>query len=146
MPVALLLLALLAAASPARAQSGDAIQKHLLVQNPRCSLFAYQELHRGPVAGLPDPVVIAAFTIEGCVGNDYRRTVGVFHLQNGRIASFRTPTIEGPSPDDKGAFTLQGDRITIRSLAYGPNDPRCCPSLQRTAIYRLTPGAVTAVR
>ncbi len=141
-----LALALLALATPAHAQTADAIQKHILAQNPRCSLFAYNEHHRGPVPGLPDPVVIAAYTIEGCVGNDYRRTIGVFHLQNGRIATFRTPPIDGPSPTEKGAFALQGDRIIIRSPAYAPDDPRCCPSLQRTATYRLTPGAVTAVR
>lgn len=35
-------------------------------------------------------------------------------------------------------MSIQGDEITATMARYAPDDPRCCPSLETTATYRLT--------
>ncbi|HQN19641.1 MAG TPA: LppP/LprE family lipoprotein, partial [Syntrophobacteraceae bacterium] len=35
-------------------------------------------------------------------------------------------------------MSIQGDEITVTGATYAPDDPRCCPSLETTATYRLT--------
>jgi len=35
-------------------------------------------------------------------------------------------------------MSIQGNEITVTGATYAPDDPRCCPSLETTATYRLT--------
>lgn len=130
-------------------QSSAAIQKYLGQQNKGCSLYAYQESFRGAITGVDQPVTIASYTLEGCGGgNDYARTVGVFYEAGGQIWQYKppSPAISGPDVDDRGGVTVHGDQITVRYSDYGPSDPRCCPSLKRTARYRLSNGGIVPVR
>lgn len=139
----------IAAVTGAHAQSAAAIQKYLTAQSKGCSLYAYQENFRGALQGAGRPVVIAAYTLESCGGgNNYMRTVGVFYEADGKVQQFKPPAspIAGPDVDDREGVTVQGDRITVRSSAYAPSDPRCCPSLKKTTVYILVNGAIVLAR
>jgi hypothetical protein len=135
-------------ATQAQTATATAIQQYLTEQFHGCSLYAYQENFRGPLPGADRPVAIASYTIKSCGGgNNYARTVGVFYAVNGKVQQFKAATpIDGPDVDDPSGVTVQGDRITVRSSAYAPDDPRCCPSLKRTASYRLMNGAIVLAR
>jgi hypothetical protein len=138
-----------AAVTSAHAQPAAAIQKYLAAQSKNCSLYSYQENFRGTLPGADRPVVIAAYTLESCGGgNDYMRTVGVFYEADGKVHQFNPPAtpIAGPDVDDRDGVTVRGDRIVIRSSAYAPNDPRCCPSLKKTTAYKLVNAAIVPAR
>lgn len=131
----------------AHAQTPAAIQRYLADQHKGCSIYGYYEYFRGMAAGIPEPVTIASYTIELCGGgNNFARTVGVFYESNGKVRQFKSPPINGPDLGDPSGVTVRGDQFTVRSLAYGPNDARCCPSIKQTATYRLMNGTVVAVR
>jgi hypothetical protein len=133
----------------ARAQSAADIQRDLNRRSPGCSLYAYQEYFRGQIPGMKPPVTIAAYTLEGCGGgNNYARTVGAFYEAHGEVQQFTPPTPPVPGPDvgDRDAVTVRGNRITVRYKDYAANDPRCCPSLKRSARYILRHGAIVAAR
>ena len=73
--------------------------------------------------------------------------MGVFFAANGKVQQFKAASpIDGPDVDDRSGVTVQGELITVRSSAYAPDDPRCCPSLKRTASYRLVNGAIVPAR
>jgi len=130
-------------------QSSVAIQKHLAQQNKGCSLYAYQESFHGAIPGADQPVTIASYTLEGCGGgNDYARTVVVFYETGGQVRQYKPPSpgISGPDVDDRNGVVVSGDQITVRYSDYGPGDARCCPTLKRTARYRLTNGGIVPVR
>ncbi|MBN9562614.1 MAG: hypothetical protein J0H14_18085 [Alphaproteobacteria bacterium] len=126
------------------AQTAAEIQKYLAQQSKECSLYAYQENFRGMIPGMPQAITVASYTIESCNGgNNAFRTVGVFYEENGKVRQFMGPRhpISGPV-----SVTIHGDRLTVHSLEYGPNDARCCPTVRHIANYRLANGAITATR
>jgi hypothetical protein len=131
------------------AQSADAIQKFLAQQAKGCSLYGYREYFRGTMPGANQPIGIASYTIEGCNGgNGYARTIGVFYEAGGKIRQMKRPSapIVGPDVDDPTGVTVQGDQITIQYSAYAPDDARCCPSLKKTAHYKLANDAIVPTR
>ena len=130
-------------------QSSATIQTYLSEANKNCSLYAYQENFRGRIPGADHPITIASYTVESCGGsNQAERTVGVFYEADGRVKQYKPPDppIPGPDVDDRNGVTVRGTQITVRYSDYGPDDPRCCPSLKRTANYRLTNGGIVPVR
>lgn len=136
-------MALLAAAG-AQAQSADAIRAHIAQANPGCDIYRPEETYRGPLPGAPGPVVVMVYTLEGCGGgNNWGRVFGVFAEQKGRIIEFRQPNPPGFMVD---AANVTHGMIEVNGLAYGPRDPRCCPSQRRRERFRVADGAVVPAR
>jgi hypothetical protein len=129
----------------AEAQSAEAIQRFLAQQATGCSLYGYREYFHGTMPGADQPVTIASYTFEGCGGgNDYARTVGVFYEAGGQVRQMKRPStaVDGPDVNDASGVVVQGNKITVRYSAYAPDDARCCPSLKKTARYKLANGAI----
>jgi hypothetical protein len=117
--------------------------------NQDCSIQGYEEFFRGAIPGFSQPVIIAAYTIEGCGGgNNWGRAVSVFYSAGGSVREFKQPSpgVRGPDIGDKHGVTVSGDRLTVRYSDYGPNDAHCCPSLHKTATFRLVNGAIIPSR
>ena len=133
----------------ARAQSADAIQKYLAARAPECSIYGYEEYFRGSIPGMSQSVTVAAYTVEGCGGgNNWARFVSAFYSPDGSVREFGHSAAGIPGPDigDRRGVTVRGDRMTVRYSDYAPQDPRCCPSLHKTAAYRLVNGAIVPGR
>lgn len=89
-------------------------------------------------------MVIAAYTVEGCGrGNYYERFFGVFYDENGTVQQYKKPpgTLNGVE-----RVTVAGGRITVHMKQLGPNDPRCCPTVSRQAVFELRDGAIVPVK
>lgn len=134
----------LLSATGARAQSADAIRAHIARANPGCDIYRPEETYRGPLPGAPGPVVVVVYTLEGCGGgNDWNRVFGVFYGQDGRVTEVPQPH---PPSFMVDAATVTHGAIEVNGLAYGPRDPRCCPSQRRRERFRLVDGAMAPAR
>jgi LppP/LprE lipoprotein len=137
--------AICAVPAAAHAQSAEAIQKYLTAHARGCTLYGYREYYRGKIPGIDQTVAIAAYTLESCGGgNNYARTVDVFYGTDAAVRQMRQPMqgVPGPDADDPNGVTLVGDTMTVRYSDYAEADPRCCPSLKRSARFRITNAGV----
>jgi hypothetical protein len=139
---AALLIATLAA-TPAAAQSQAALRAHIAATNRGCTVNGPQVVHRGPLPGAAEPVVVATYGLESCGGgNDWLSTFGVFAQQGGRFVSL---PIRNPPRWVVDGVRVDGGVLVVRGLDYGPDDGRCCPSIRREARFRLSGGTVVPV-
>lgn len=138
-----ILAATLLGASPAPAQSLDAITRHLAEMHRGCDIYNPRVSYHGALAGAPAPVVIVAYTYEGCVGNDWATAFGVFFEEDGRLASYR---IASAPPWVVERIRVRRGVIEVTGLDYAPGDPRCCPTQRRSARYVLRGDTIIPAR
>jgi hypothetical protein len=148
MPVRATLLSGLAAAclsaAPALAQTESAIRAQIAAANRGCDVNGPQIVHRGALPGAPGPVAVATYGLEGCGGgNNWSSTFGVFAEQGGRVVAYR---VASPPRWPVDGVRVEGGMLVVSGLDYGPNDPRCCPSIRRQARYTLSGGSVVPAR
>lgn len=94
----------------------------------------------GNLAGIEGPVVIAAYTLEGCGGgNNWGQQMVVLQAQQG--VTRKLAGIGGPSFE---ALKVVDGRLVAVASGYGPNDPRCCPTLKGPVTYVLRGDALVA--
>ena len=140
------LLAALAAALPfpsALAQPMDAILRHLRQAHPGCDIHNPRQTYRGHLEGSAAPVVFVAYTFEGCHGNDWRAVFGLFREEHGRVLALAVTSLpRWPVHDVRVANGV----IRATGLDYGPNDPRCCPTIRRGMTYVVRNDAVVPAR
>jgi len=87
----------------------------------------------GTLAGIEGPVVIAAYTLQSCGGgNDWGQQMVVLQAQQG--VTRKLAGIGGPSFE---ALKVVDGRLVAIASDYGPNDPRCCPTLKGPVTYAL---------
>ena len=85
------------------------------------------------LSGAAALVVVLVYTLEGCGGgNNGARLFGVFAENGARIIAYR---VERPPAWSVDTARVIAGRIEVAGLAYGPNDPRCCPTLRRSSRY-----------
>lgn len=131
--------------APAGAQPLEAIVRQIQLQHRGCVIQNPREAFRGPVEGLATPIVIVTYTYEGCDGsNSWRATFGIFHEdRSGRLVGLRI------TPEPRFVVRtarVENGRIEVSGLDYGPGDPRCCPSIRRTAAYAVRGNAAVLSR
>lgn len=74
-------------------------------------------------------VTIVSMGAEGCGGgNNWNTTVQAFY-EDGKTDMIHVPAVE--------TITGKDDVITLQSLEYGEDDPRCCPSQVVKTSYRI---------
>jgi len=143
-----LILAALALAGPARAQTTEAIQEALIREAARldCRLTSFRVAARGRLEGEALPVAVVIFGLAGCGGSDLRiSTLGVF-AQAGP-ATLRLPGPRHPAalPRAVRSAALVEGRIEVAGLDLAPGDLPCCPTSPRTAWIAPINGELAAV-
>ena len=86
--------------------------------------------------GVPETIVL--YTIEGQRGsNNYIQYLAVFERRNGRLAPLAHAAVGGKLRRSVELSGINGKKITLATLSYGPRDAACCPSIKGTAWYTL---------
>jgi hypothetical protein len=137
------LLALLLGAAPAWAQDDAALERFLTdVAHRGCTLGDFTAVHRGALAGIDGPVVVATYGIEACGGgNNSAQLLGVFRRAGGTIDLIRPPW---PEPVSIDTARVEGGRVIAEGMRWARDDPRCCPSQPVTLAFRLRDGVLVA--
>jgi hypothetical protein len=79
------------------------------------------------------------YNVIGCGGGTHTESeVAVF--RHGPAGWVHAAGLAMPEDVTVDSVAIRGGRLLVATLAYGANDPRCCPSLKRTLKYRLADG------
>jgi len=86
--------------------------------------------------GTAETVVL--YTIEGQGGsNNYIQYLAVFARINGNLSPVTYTIVGGKSRRSIELTSVENNMINLDTLAYGPKDPSCCPSVKRKVHYAL---------
>jgi hypothetical protein len=86
--------------------------------------------------GSPETVVL--YTIEGQGGsNNYIQYVAVFARHNGKLEPVAYTSVGGKSRRSVELAGVEDNSIRLETMAYGPKDAACCPSVKGETRYVL---------
>ena len=130
----------LSATARATLPRDEAVQALLRSSNPTCAIVGYHSIFSGPVGAEKLNVIVSQYGVESCGGgNNSAASFGVFTEHGGAV---RQLSVDPMPTGQIQSVSVSHGRITVLSLSYGPNDPRCCPSIRRKNSYIIHEGNV----
>jgi hypothetical protein len=85
----------------------------------------------GTVTGVEGNAIVATYALQGCGGgNNWGSTLVVLSAQSGKVEMVADTT--GPGFDE---IKISNGQVLAKVTDYGPNDPRCCPSVSKPMIF-----------
>ena len=130
----LAVVALPALSGAASAQTLDTVARQVRLQHRGCVIHDLREVYRGPVEGMQGPIVVVSYIFDSCDGSPaWRGTFGVFHEdRTGTLVPLRIVPEARLIPR---TGNLENGQLRLSGAEYARTDPRCCPSVRRTATY-----------
>ncbi len=95
--------------------------------------------------GVADTAVL--YTIEGQDGsNDYIQYLAVFLGAKQGLVYGAHRSVGGKNRRAADLVSISGGLINLNTVAYGPNDPSCCPTIKGATRYALQAGVLKETR
>ncbi len=109
-----------------------------------CSFRVAQsdQWRRADIDGDGQEDIIAPYVTESCGGGNYwGLSVGIFQRAGNGVKLIGSGHVEGTIEK----IAVNGARIVVQTLGYGPDDARCCPTKKSSEAFLWSNGALRPV-